>query len=315
MIPILLVLLAVGCRKSGQTLEIGGGPTGGTFQNIATGLAQVINQEMTGYRAVATRSGGSGSNLRDVDRGKLSMALAYAGDAYLGRRGELGSGEPATENVRAVARLYGAAAQLMVLQESPFRTPSDLKGRRIAIGNPGSGSALAAQRYFRSLGIWEEIIPIHVGFDMGLAKMSQGSADAVWLVVGFPNISLLKFSREKPVRFLDLLDGGNAGEFFRRYPFYSAVRITADTYPDQKHDVSTFQDAVLWVANRQLDEKFVQQALRLLFSAKGLSSMRAEDPAAGELSEAKGLTGVTIPLHPGAERFWRERGVRELGRD
>lgn len=309
---VLLFIISVfagGCSKPGSRVELGGGPTGGTFQNFAVALAAIINREMPGVRVTAEHSGGSVDNLIQVERRKRDMGLAYAGDAYLASKGELRQGMPATEGVRALARLYGAAAQLVVPQASTVRTPRDLQKMRIAIGNPGSGSALAAQRYFRSLGIWEEVIPIYVGFDMGLEELRRENVNAVWLVVGFPNLSLRKFARDVPVRLLDLTEPTAASDFFTIYPYYSAVSIPAGTYPGQEHGVSTFQDATLLVAGTQVDEAFVYQALQLLFSEKGLQGMRAADPAAMDLAEKKGLAGVTIPLHPGAVRFWQEHGL------
>lgn len=305
---LLLAILPAGCRKQQSRLVLGGGPTGGTFQNFAISLERVINQGMSGVHVTAEHTGGSIDNLLQVDRGKIQMALVYAGDAYLARRGEL-RGEPAAVNVRALARLYSAAAQVVVPQGSSVQTPYDLRHKRIAIGNPGSGSAFAAQRFFSSLGIWEEIIPIYVGFDMGLDDLRRKNVDAVWLLVGFPNGSLRKFSSEEPIRFLDLFDTAAASGFFKTYPYYAVVRIPAGTYSGQERDVLTFQDAVLWVANPRVNEDFVCQALKLLFSEKGLAKMRSVDPVASDLIEEKGLTGITIPLHFGAERFWRERGT------
>lgn len=288
---------------------LGGGPTGGTFQNFAVGLADLFSRDIPRVRVRAEHTGGSIDNLIRVDGGKASMALVYAGDAYLGSRGELRLGEPATKNVRALARLYGAAAQLIVPQRSPVQAPQDLRRLRVAIGNPGSGSALAAQRFFSSLGIWEEIIPVYVGFDMGLDELRLGIVDAVWMLVGLPNLSVRKFAHEVPVRIIDLADAAAAGGFFQTYPYYAMVSIPAGTYRGQERDVSTFQDAALLVANPRVSEDFAYRALNLLFSRKGLDRMRSADPAAGDLKEEKGLTGITIPLHPGAERFWRERGA------
>lgn len=307
LLVVFLVMLAAGCRKAESVRILGGGPTGGTFENFARGLAQLLNQEMPGARVKAEHSGGSIDNLVQVELGKNDMALVYSGDAFLGRKGELRRGEQATGQVMALARLYGAAAQLLVPRNSQVHAPHDLRKRRIAIGNPGSGSALAAVRFFHSLGIWEDVIPVYVGFDMGLEDLRQGNVDAVWMLVGFPNLSLRKFGHEVPMRILDLFGETGARPFFETYPFYSASRIPAGTYPGQERDVSTFQDAALWVANQRMDEEFVYNALNILFSEKGLAIMRTADPAAVDLDVRKGMEGVTIPLHPGAERFWREK--------
>ena len=302
----LLLLLPTACKGPRGRLTLGGGPTGGTFHNFATGLAQIINEGMPEVRVTAERSGGSVDNLTRVEEGKIAMGIVFAGDAYLGSRGELREGMAPTRNVRAMTRLYGATAHLVVKQSSSIRSPFDLKKNRIAIGNPGSGSALAARHYFQSLGIWQEIVPLHVGFDMGLDELRSGNVEAVWLLVGSPNLSVRKLAHETPIRLIDLLGTPSAQHLFETYPYYTATRIPAGSYPDQDQAVSTFEDPALLVVNAQIGAEIVNTTLKLLFSQKGLDQMISADPAARNLSRGKGLAGVTIPLHPGAERFWQE---------
>lgn len=304
---VVIALLAAGCRR-GETVRIFGGPTGGTFQNFAAGISRLLDGEMPSVRVRPVHTGGSVDNLFQVERGGNEMALVYSGDAYLGRRGELRRGEGATLHVMALAKLYGAAAQLVVLAGSDVYSPSELRGRRIAIGNPGSGSAHAAQRYFQSLGIWEDVIPIHIGFDMGLEDLRQRKVDAVWMLVGVPNLSLRRFGQEVPVRLLDLFAAPGAGTLIGAHPYYTAARIPAGTYPGQAQFVSTFQDDALLVANQRMDEKFVHAVLDILFSDRGLAAMRAADPAAAGLDAGRGAERVAIPLHPGAESYWHEKG-------
>lgn len=311
MLLFLLSLLAFGCGKK-KTLTLGGGPTGGTFQNFALGVAGLLNKEMPGVRINVRHSGGSIDNLLQVDRETIPMALVYAGDAYLGSKGELRSGLPPTKNVQGVARLYGAAAHLVVRQDSHVQELRDLRNRRVAIGNTGSGSALAAIRFFTSQGMWEDIIPIYIGFDMGLKDLREGNVDAVWLLVGSPNLSLAKFTHEVPIRLLDLFTASTMKSFFTTYPFYNAEHIPANTYFGQEREVLTFQDGALLVANSLLDDSFVYRVLGLLFSNKGMVYLRATDPAAGDISDARGLQGITIPLHPGAKHFWQERMGRSV---
>ena len=245
----LLLLLPTACKGPQSRLALGGGPTGGTFHNFATGLAQIINEGMPEIRVTAERSGGSVDNLARVEEGKIAMGIVFASDAYLGSRGELREGMAPTRNVRAMSRLYGATAHLVVRQSSSIRSPLDLKKNRIAIGNPGSGSALAARRYFQSLGIWQEIVPLHVGFDMGLDELRRGNVEAVWLLVGSPNLSVRKLAHETPIRLIDLLGAPSAQHLFETHPYYTATLIPAGSYPDQNQAVSTFEDPALLVVN------------------------------------------------------------------
>jgi TRAP transporter TAXI family solute receptor len=214
--------------------------------------------------------------------------------------------QPATENVVALVRLFGSAAQLVVPRSSPIRTPYDLRKTRVAIGNHGSGSALSAELFFRSLGIWEEITPIYANVTMSLSELSQWGVEAVWLLVGFPNQALQETNRTFPIRLIDLTEEVVLSGFFSVYPSYSLARIPSGTYVGQDLDIFTFQNSILWVANRETDEELVYRALKILFNDQSLARMRSALPAAKDLDVKKGLRGVKIPLHPGAVRFLRD---------
>lgn len=306
-----LVLVAAGlasCRQRPLS-HFGGGPTGSTLHHFAEGLVGLVNQEKLAFHLVLNRSGGSLANLTEVNAGNYDMALVYAGDAHLGSRGKLDQNLPPTTHVRALARLYGAPAQLAVLQGSTIHSPRELKRRRVAIGNPGSGSALAAERYFRSLGLWREIIPVYLGTVMALEDLEKGAVEAVWEQSGVPSAPLQAFARRTGVRLLDLQADALASGLFEHYPFYTATYIPAGTYRGLSHDVASFQDTALWVAHERVSSEFVRKALALVFSPAGQKQLLKADPVARDLSAELGLYGVHIPLHPGALTFWQEQGI------
>ncbi len=304
---LLAAISLVRCERGGSGLLLGGGPRGGSFQGVAEELAAIINESALEKQVSARPSGGSAANLFKVSQGRLDMALVYAGDAYLAEKGLHRSDRKPLENVEALARLYGGAAQLVVAEWSVIETPYDLKGKRVAIGNPGSGTALSAKRYFSSLGIWQEIIPIYVGFSMAMDELVRRDVEAVWFLSGYPNALLVSVSRDRPIRLVELLSFARESRFFENHPFYSEAIIPPGTYHGQDQAVSTFEDAVLWVAGSHLSEKFVNQALGHVFSEEGLHQMRTRRPETLDMQVTKGLVGVAIDLHPGADRFWRER--------
>jgi uncharacterized protein len=140
-----LLLLLVSCDPGPKPLTVAGGPSGGTCQGVAEALAETV-ASLNSQQFKVEATGGSVSNLRSINRRQHDLGLVYAGDAYLGRRGELAGVQAATKNVRAVCRLYGAAAQLLVPANSRGHDPREMQRARIATGNPGSGTAIAAER-------------------------------------------------------------------------------------------------------------------------------------------------------------------------
>lgn len=302
-----LILLVI--RPSPEKILLGGGPEGGTFIVYAEGLAELLRKELPERHIKATNSAGSVANLKAVNAGKAALALTYAGDAYLGRQGLLENYPTRLTNVRALARIYGSTAQLVVLNDSIIKTPEDLANRRVAIGSSGSGAAHSAERYFRILMLWDEITPLHMGYDLAMEELISRRAQAVWQLVGAPSASIVKNNRNHPLRLIDLSELADQSDFLLKYPFYSRVRIPADTYLGQLHPIDSFQDNTLLVAHPNTDPQLIATTLRMLFSPEGMQQMRTVHPTGKELTLQKGLLGIQIPLHPEAEKFWRERGV------
>jgi|GEM_PF-599179 len=306
---LLVILVWLTATRSAEKIRLGGGPEGGTFLVYSNGLAGLLHKELPDARITVSSSGGSVTNLIDVEQGKVAMALAYAGDAYLGSQGKLKNHPVPMTRIRALARLYGSTAQLVVMADSVIKNPENLAGRRVAIGSPGSGASHSAERYFRILGLWEEITPLYLGYNQAMEELVGRRVQAVWQLVGAPSASIVHTSRNYPIRLIDLSELAEQSEFLLKYPFYTSVRIPAGTYKGQTHPVDSFQDNTLLVANTETDPELIKITLHLLFSPAGMQQMTEIHPTGKELDPKKGLMGIQIPMHPAAEEFWRELGM------
>jgi TRAP transporter TAXI family solute receptor len=296
-------------RPEPEKIRLGGGPEGGTFAVYIKGLAEQLQSKNPDWQFKITASAGSVANLKAVNTGKVALALVYAGDAYLGSQGLLNKHPARMTNVLALARVYGSTAQLVVLRESRIETPENLANRRVAIGSSGSGAAHSAERYFRILGLWGEITPLYMGYDLAMAELVSGRAQAVWQLVGAPSSSIVKTNRKYPLRLVDLSELAEQSDFLVEYPFYTRVSIPAGTYAGQTLPIDSFQDNTLLVAHADTDPQLIATTLNLLFSPQGMQRMRETHPVGKDLELQNGLQGIQVPLHPEAEKFWRERGV------
>ncbi len=326
--PVLLLVLAVcalvGCSsdtpdgksssKSGQQKEkrylaFGGGPTGGTFNFFANKISSIISGEYTWVDASPRGSGGSAENLRTLNKNGVDMGIVYSGDAFLGRNGKLPGDDVKYDRVRALSFLYGAPAQLVVRKDSDIQSVSDLADKVVAVGNPGSGAALSAERFFRPLGLWDKMKIRNLGYSQAASDFADRRIDAFWVLVGYPNSAIIEAASRAPIRLIELHKDATESGFYDIYPFYSRVEIPAGIYKGQDTVVSTFQDASLWCASDVLDETVVYQCLKAIYSPQGLSDMVAAHKAARDMTIENGINAVSIPLHPGAVRFWKEQGV------
>ncbi len=314
---LLLCLLASGpaardadAAAPGRTaLVFGGGPVGGAYNAFATALALQIGKSAPQLEISVEGTGGSGANLQGLDTGALSFGIVYAGDAHLGREGKLPDDPARRGNVRAVACLYGAPAQLVVRADAGISGLQGLADKRVAVGNQGSGAAVSAQRFFGHLGLWEGMRKQHLGYSAAAEALADGRIDAFWVLVGWPNAAVQEAATRVPVKLLDLGEEAERSGFLAAFPFYARTIIPAGTYPGQTAAMQTFQDSSLWCAHKDVPSDTVYAALKAVFSQKGLEALRAATPTARETALPKALTGVSIPLHPGAARFFKENGM------
>ncbi len=287
----------------------GGGPVGGAFYTFANAMA-LIMQERYDYLDIAAEStGGSAANLRSVNEGDFAYGIVYAGDVFLGQKGLLP--EDATEytNVQPMAPLYGGVVQLVVKADSRIETVDDLAGARIALGNAGSGAALAAERYFAHMGLLDQMQIEFLGYTQAAQAMGDGQLDGFWILAALPNLSVTEASTYTDIKLIDVYTPGAEAGFFDEYPFYTQRDIPGGMYPGNDEAVSSFQDAVLLVANQDVSADLVYNSMIALYSDEGLEEMRVAHPAASEMSRENGVTGIPIQIHPGADHYWQSVGV------
>lgn len=290
-----------------QIYKFSGGPSGGTFQYYASAIATLAKKNKA--KVLASASGGSIENIRTVNSGKSQFAVAYSGHVYAGRNGKLPSDKNKYENVMAVSFFYGAPAQLIVKKKSGITDPTQLKGKRVGVGNAGSGAAANAEIFFKQLGIWDDMGKEHLGYRGAADAFNNGQLDAFWVFAGFPNASVLEAALQSDVNLLNTYSIGEKANLFKDYPYFDEIVIPANTYNGQDKEVKTFQDASLWIANKDVPADVVYNLLKTVYSDEGLKYMVEVHKSAAAMSVKSGIKGIVTPLHPGAEKFWKEKGI------
>jgi TRAP transporter TAXI family solute receptor len=290
-------------------LAFSGGPEGGTFQYFSNGIATRLSKNMADVEVSNMASAGSVENLRRVNSGDADFGIVYSGDTFLARNGKLPQDEKKYENVYAISYLYGAPAHLVVLADSGINSVADLAGKKVAVGGAGSGAAASAQRYFEVLGLWDKFQPQFIGYSEAVAAMGDKLIDAVWVFAGFPNSSVIQAAASNKIKILDTVDAGKKAGFFDVYPFYAEVTIPAGTYSGIDAPVTTFEDAALWVAGKHVPADQVYTSVVDIYSPAGLDYMVKVKSTAKAMTIPGALAGIVTPLHEGAEKFWKEKGL------
>ena len=295
---------------AGQRMVFGGGPAGGTFQIVANAIQTYGPVKASGdYRVKAQSSAGSVENLRKVNRGKMQLAVVYSGHVYLGREGRLKNDDRRYEDVLAVSYLYGAPAQLVVRKGSGIGSVRDLVGRKVGVGNAGSGAFANCELFFTHLGIWDRIERNALGYNDAAAAFGNNQLDAFWLFTAFPSGAVIMAAQTNDIDLVDLASEADESGFFEKYPYFAKLSVPAGTYRGIDREAPSFQDSTLWVANARVPADVVHDLLSKIYTDDGLAYMRSQKKTFGEMSIENGVKGIVTPLHPGAERFWKEKGV------
>ncbi len=228
MIGLLAVaLIALGITSvpaADYSIKIGGGPTGGTFNTFTNAMAVYVPKVNPNIQASSVGSGGSVENLKRIHNGESDFGLCYAVDSALGYVGKLPQDPVKYNKIRSMGYLYGAPAQLVVRADSGVKSAMDLKGKRVALGNAGSGAAASAERFFRHIGLWDKFNPDFLGYSQAASAFQDGKIDAFWVLVGYPNRSIIEAAVQVKIALVDVgVDAEKTG-------FYKEYRLLADDH-------------------------------------------------------------------------------------
>ncbi len=304
------LLVAPDSHAKKKRIVFGGGPAGGTFQVVANAV-QVYGpvKAMENVTVKAQSSAGSVENLRKVDSGKSDFGVVYSGHVYLGRNGKMKNDTKKYENVLGVAFLYGAPAQLIVKKDSGIKSVKDLVGKKVGVGNAGSGAFANCELFFTHMGVWDKVERNAMGYNDAAQAFGNNQLDAFWLFTAFPSGAVIMAAQTNDIALIDLGADAEATGFYEKYPYFSKLAVPAGTYRGVDKEAGSFQDSALWVANANVADDVVYDMLAAIYTDEGLAHMVSQKKTFKAMSIAKGVDGIVTPLHPGAIKFWKEKGV------
>ncbi len=293
-----------------ERVVFSGGPAGGTFQVVANAV-QVYDpiKQSKNMRVRAQSSAGSVENLRKVNSGKAQMGVVYSGHVFLGRNGQMKNDTRKYEDVMAVAWLYGAPAQLVVRKGSGIKSTKDLVGKKVGVGNAGSGAFANCELFFTHMGVWDKIERNAMGYNDAAQAFGNNQLDAFWLFTAFPSGAVIMAAQTNDIELIDLGKDAQDSGFFDKYPYFGQLSVPPGTYKGVDYDTPSFQDSALWVANSKVSDDTVYEMLSAIYSDEGLAHMKAQKKTFKNMALDTGTQGVVTPWHPGAVKFWKEKGM------
>jgi TRAP transporter TAXI family solute receptor len=301
------VVLAAGQVGAQQYLRIGTGGTAGTYYPVGVLIASVVSQPGK-ILATAQSSNGSLGNVISVAGGSLESGFsqadvtswAYAGNGIF-------EGKPRLDGLRLIANLYPENIQIIVKRGVGIKTIADLKGKRVALDEAGSGTLVSARQVLAAYGLSEsDLKPEYIKPNQAGDKLRAGALDAFFFTGGAPSKAITDLLPTG----IDLLaiDAAQAQRMRAASPFLTADTIAADTYPGIAA-TATLAVGAQWVTRDTVDGELVYQATKSLYSAAAQQALVQGHVKGRYMTLANAVQGAGIPFHPGALRFYKEVGV------
>lgn len=297
------------CEQKGrvQQLIFGAGGTGGTFFPLAATMSVYLNSVFDDFNFTVQATGGSVDNARLIAKNSIDFGLNNLSEMYWAYNGKEMFDEP-VKNIRAVAKVFTFTSQWITMADSGIETISDLKGKRLGIGPPGSGSAVMAEIVLEILGLKDEVRISRLEASDAVREMKDGNIDAISYMGHFPTAFVIEALTLGKIRMLDLGDELREVNFYEKYPIYAIITIPAGTYGGIDEDIETPGGITFWTAPEELSEEIVYKCVKAVFSEEGLKYLGDSIDVAKGFSIENNLINTVIPVHPGAARFFREQG-------
>jgi uncharacterized protein len=308
-VVLVLLALAIACAGAAAAgkvfLNIATGGTAGTYFPLGGAMAEIINKNVADVNATAVTSGASVANINMLATDEVQMAFVQNDIAYYAFNGVEMFKDKQQKSIRAVATLYNETIQIVTLASSGIRSLADMKGKRISVGAAGSGAEVNARQVLEAAGLtYKDISPQYLSFAEGANGLRDGNTDVAFLTAGAPTAAVRDVAAQKDIVVIPV-SKDIADRLIAKYPFYVRVKIPKDTYSKQTVDVDTVTVKSILVASASLDETVVYNATKAIFS--NLERLVQAHAQGKNILRATALEGLPIPVHPGAERFFKEK--------
>ncbi len=307
-----------------QFFTIGTGGTAYTYYPVGGVIANAISKPpgsrecgeggscgVDGLIASAVSSRGSVDNINAIISGLRDSGFAQSDVAYWAYTGTgtMEGSEPATD-LRTIAALFEEHIHLVTLTDSGINSVADLVGKRVSLDEPGSGTYVDANLILEAGGVSQDSITVEA-LKGGAASeaLRNGQIDAFFVVAGFPTGSLVELASAADMKIVPI-DGATAETLTSEYGFFAASDIPEGTY-EGVAGAPTISVGAQWYTSASQDEELIYNITKALWNAESRKLLDVGHAKGRTITLETALNGVGVPLHPGAERFYREMGLIE----
>jgi len=303
----LLVFATVltGCGGK-TTLKMATGGTTGTYYAFSGTVSQVLSSKISNLSFDVQSTGASKANIYLVADKEADIAIVQNDVMYYANKGiDLFNGEAVT-GFSAMAGCYAEVCQIVSTQG--INSIEELKGKRVSVGDVGSGCEFNARQILEAYGIsFDDIVVNNLSFSDSATALKDGKIDAFFCVAGAPTTAIVELATSNSIKVLEI-DDEHADKLIASYPFYTKFNVPGGAYKGVDSDVQTVAVVATYIVSDKLDEKLVYDMTKALFENK--EEIAKAHPKGAELDPKYSVAGISIPIHPGALKYYKEIGVK-----
>lgn len=303
------IALLSGCSanqtKSNLILATGG--TSGTYYPLGGAMAQIWNSKITNMNVTAQSTGASAENLRLLNKGEAELGIVqndvmdYAFNGIASFEGEKLS------NFSVIATLYPEVVQIAATTESGIKTIEDLKGKRVSVGDAGSGVEFNSQQILEIYGLtFDDIKKSNLSFKESGDGLQNGTLDACFITAGVPNAALQELAMSRELVLIPI-DQEHADTLIEKYGYYTQTIIPKDTYKDVTEDISAVSIKATLAVNKKVSDDVAYNITKALF--ENLDELGSAHAKGKEISLEEAVKGISVDIHPGALKYYKEKGL------
>ncbi|MEM7488476.1 MAG: TAXI family TRAP transporter solute-binding subunit [Pseudomonadota bacterium] len=306
-----------------QFFRIGTGGTSGTYYPIGGLIANAISNPpgsrpcdeggscgVPGLIASALSANGSVANINAIAGGALESGFSQSDVATWAQTGTgIWEDQEAVESLRAIANLYPESIHLVASADAGIASPADLAGKRVSLDEPGSGTLVDARIILEAYGLSEDDVePEYLKPSQAGERMRDGALDAFFFVGGFPAGGIAELASQHDITIVPIT-GDGAQSILDQYGFFAEDTIPGGTYEGVDEDSTTISVGAQWITSADQPEELIYEITAALWNENTRKLLDGGHAKGAQITPDTALDGIGIPLHPGAERFYREAGL------
>ncbi len=292
-------------ERANEFVTVGTGPTSGVYFPVGGAFATALQDY--GYNTSAEATNASGQNITNILNGDAEIAIAMQ-DSVMQAYTATGAyeGQEAATGLKAMMRLWPNYVQLVTVESTGIKSVSDLKGKRVGVGAANSGVEINARMILEAYGMsYDDITEDYLAYGEAIEAMKNGQCDAVFVTSGLPNATVMELSNQYDMVLVPI-DGEGRDKLTSENPYYAASTIPANTYNNTEDVEGVFVYNIMLV-REDLSNEMVYDMLEGIFA--NIDTIKASHNTADEnIDITFGVSDIQLPLHPGAEQFWKDQG-------